>query len=115
MDIEPEVISFLSGALGVPVKGEVPYPRPEKFVTVELTGGQVDDLVIDHPMLAIQSWAPTKSEAKNLARYVDEVMRTDLPLEDGFLSVRRESLNPWPGENKEPRYQGVYAIVTYAL
>lgn len=48
---------------------QVPTLRPDKFVTVERTGGKIDAFS-DSPTFAVQAWAPTKAEAAALAEQV---------------------------------------------
>ena len=52
-----------------PVKafGQVPSAHPEKFVTIERTGGKIDAFS-DAPTFAVQAWAATKAEAAALAK-----------------------------------------------
>lgn len=68
MTIEEYVISYLSEALNpgatetVIVSGSTPHPLPEVFVTVELTGEQVADLV---PTAQIHINAYSRSSTEN--------------------------------------------------
>ena len=54
---------------GTSVSTRVPEQRPQRFITVERTGGQRTHLW-DSPMFAVQAWAATEAEASALA---DEV------------------------------------------
>ena len=114
MDVEPKLIGFLTEKLVVPVRANVPAERPEKLVTVGLEGGSVDDVVVERALMTVQSWAPTQSQAKDLARDVDDVMRTELALEPWVLKVTRESFFPWPTAEGETRYQATYQLTVYA-
>lgn len=67
MDSTALLRGMLESAL-YPVKAfvQVPASRPEKFVTIERTGGKIDAFS-DAPTFAVQAWAPTKAEAAALA------------------------------------------------
>lgn len=90
----------------------MPDPRPRRLVTVERTGGAVSDR-LDHPTLAIQSWAPTLEEASELSREVDAAMR-DMPYWLADVSgVDETTIQRWPDpDSKAPRYQGLYTLTT---
>ena len=51
----------------VRVVAQVPALRPDKFVTIERTGGKIDAFS-DAPTFAVQAWAATKAEAAALAK-----------------------------------------------
>lgn len=57
---------------------EVPNPRPDRFITIERTGG-ISDRWQDRPQVAIQCWAKSRWEAEELASrvktWVNEVLR----------------------------------------
>lgn len=112
MDVEAEVIAYLSRKLSVHVSADVPRDRPPKFVTVERTGGGSSDL-LDHPTLAIQSWAASRALASALSHDVDRAMR-ELPYNHPDVSqCSRESLADWPDpDSKTARYQGTYTLTT---
>ena len=57
-------IRYLGPLLGsVPVRGEVPSPRPSEFVKVGGAGG-VDGLVTGSVQLLVEYWAPTTLAAE---------------------------------------------------
>lgn len=109
--IESELVAFLKDALpDVYVAADVPADRPDYFITLERTGGGLDNVVRDTPTVAIQAWAPTRAEAMALAEDVRDAM-------DAFKYapyICRCSLNGmynYPTSHAEPRYQLVYDIV----
>lgn len=115
VDIEGAVIAYLGDALSLDdctVYAEVPNPRPEKFVTVERTGGSDLEKFVDQPTLAVQSWAPTRYEASELARDVDALL-LDMPGEViNVMGCDRNSLYNFPDpDSRQARYQGVYDLV----
>ena len=87
------------------------YPHadaPSEFVTVERTGGGVEDLV-DHPTIAIQTWAGTEARAEEMA----VAIRNDLLASSRPRGVARVSVNSgpypyWDESTGRPRYQTVY-------
>ena len=67
INAEQEVIAFLSGLVdGVRAYGVAPPERPQKFVTVERTGGTAERFM-DHAQIADQVWAATRTETSQLA------------------------------------------------
>lgn len=86
------------------------YP-PEsgsEFVTVERTGGGVADMV-DHPTMAVQTWAATEVRAEEMAIAIRDAILT-MAGPDGFASLRVNS-GPypfWDEYTRMPRYQTVY-------
>ncbi|MBQ9005360.1 MAG: hypothetical protein IJ092_03185 [Atopobiaceae bacterium] len=113
MDAEAHVIAYLSEALGVRVSADVPPDRPDELVTVEQLGAQYGDhALIGHPSLAIQSWAPTRYRAAELARGVHEAMMA-LPLAGGPVTHVSPS-GPYNFPTREhPRYQAAYTLTTH--
>ena len=80
-----------------------PPASGSEFVTVERTGGSTVD-VIDHPTIAIQTWAQTEPRAEEMANSIRFSTLTSLPV--GVASIRVDSLYPfWDESTKLPRYQ----------
>ena len=89
---------------GVPVSNRVPTDRPEKFITVDRTGGQRTHLW-DSPMFAVQAWAPTEVEASALADEVaDAVLAWQLDPIVAYSDVRSVYAFPDP-DARVPRFQ----------
>lgn len=110
MNIEAVIKEYLSSKLAVLVSVTVPSNRPEKFVTIERTGGPLEYVVMDHATLAIQSWAKTPYEASELANEVDSTMQNlNLP---NITKVERNSIYNFP-DTQKARYQGVYEVIFY--
>ena len=59
------MVAWLSG-LGYRASTVVPPEPTDEFVTVERDGGQVESMV-DHPLFAIRTWAPTYARAEEMA------------------------------------------------
>jgi hypothetical protein len=75
----------------------VPSERPDRFVTVERTGGGAGDL-IDHPTVTLQFWALTHAQAEEDALAVrDLILRGARP--EGFGAI---SINAGPYEFDDP-------------
>lgn len=111
MTIEAFVVQALAAALAVPAYAEVPSDRPTAFVTVERLGGPRTEYgLIDHPRLAVQSWAATTAEAARLADEVDRAMH-DAVLSGPVRRVDTDSIYNHPAEGPHKRYQGVYDLV----
>lgn len=88
----------------------VPKDRPQRFVTVERTGGGVADMV-DYPLIAIQTWAQTQAEAEEDASAIRMVALVgELP--EGVHSMRVNS-GPYKFYDESsmmPRYQVVFDV-----
>ena len=89
------------------VKGYAASTYPPKdgseFVTVERTGGNVAD-VIDHPTVAIQTWAQTAPRAEQMALAIRNALLTSRPY--GVAHVAVNGLYPfWDESTRLPRYQ----------
>lgn len=114
MSVEARVVDALNdGRLnGLEAFLDVPSPRPERFVTVERTGGPVE-LVRQVPILAVQVWAGSRYEAGQLAEtVVAPALRSllDLPWV-GRVGVTSITNFPDP-DSRQARYQIVAEVVT---
>jgi hypothetical protein len=113
VNIEQIVIKRLDDILPVPVFADVPKNRPSSFVTVERTGGGFSDLIIDRPVLAVQCWAKTRSDAANLALTVRDAL---LALPDVVLAIELlqvTTLYNFPDlVSGNPRYQIIAELLT---
>lgn len=88
----------------------VPKNRPQRFVTVERTGGGVENMV-DYPLVAVQTWAQTQAEAEEDASAIRMVALVgNLP--EGVHSMRVNS-GPYKFYDEEsmmPRYQVLFNV-----
>lgn len=112
-DIERALVEWLPAATGIEWYGDVPDPRPERFGTVERTGGPSGrDVVIDDPMVAIQVWGKSRSDAKDLALAVRDALPA-LAGHSGVKSVEITSLYNFPDQKgNNARYQLVAQFAT---
>lgn len=87
------------------------YPTKElapPFVTVERTGGYVEDMV-DHPTIAVQAWASTEAEAEQAATEIrDEAVTGTLPEGVHRMAVNAGPYPFWDEDTRFPRYQVVF-------
>lgn len=113
-NIESFLISFLSNRLSVPVSAYVPgdYDHKSDMVTVERDGGSKDNIAIDRPMITVQCWSDTRSNASKLAYLVDDAM-SSLVLEPNIAKASRNSLYNFPDAAGNNRYQIVYDCVSF--
>lgn len=89
---------------GVPVSNRVPTDRPEKFITVDRTGGKRTHLW-DSPMFAVQAWAPTEVKASALADEVaDAILAWQLDPIVAYCAVNAVYAFPDP-DARVPRFQ----------
>lgn len=114
LDVIEALRPYLSEAVGVPVYAEPPRDRPERFVTLERTGGASEVYgCIDRPTLAVQSWAPSNHQAFALASVVDVAMLTSQWSIENLMSCERNSLYNFPDpDSRISRYQAIYELVT---
>lgn len=100
-----ELIAYLTRMLpGTSVSSRVPGLRPQRFITVERTGGQRTHLW-DSPMFAVQAWAATEAEASALADEVaDAILRWQLDPIVAYSDVRSVYAFPDP-DARVPRFQ----------
>ena len=88
----------------------VPKDRPQKFVTVERTGGGVADMV-DYPMVAIQTWAQTQAEAQEDASASRMVALVgELPEGVHSMRVNAGPYKFYDEDSMQPRYQVVFNV-----
>lgn len=114
IDVEEEIIEYLGENLECEAYAEVPNPRPERFVTVERTGGHLtDNGAIDRPTVAVQTWAESRSEAASLAAKVAQLLLV-MPYETvNVMRCECNSLYNFPDpDSRQSRYQGIYDLVT---
>lgn len=87
------------------------YPHKDStgcFVTVERTGGGTADM-IDHPMIAVQTWAPTEAEAEAMATAIrNALMLSSRPSGITRIDVNSGPYPFWDDYTGCPRYQTVY-------
>ena len=81
------------------------YPTKEgtEFVTVERTSGGVIDM-LDHPTVAIQTWAQTAPRAEEMALSIRNALFYSRP--EGVAHIQVDGLYPfWDENTRLPRYQ----------
>ena len=103
------LVAWLKG-LGYRASTSVPADRPDEFVTVERTGGGVSDM-LDHPVVAIGTWAATEFGAEQMGRDIRSAALAG-PRPEGVHSMRVDA-GPYAlgdAERGIPRYQLVLDI-----
>ncbi|MCF0121688.1 MAG: hypothetical protein HUJ74_00390 [Lachnospiraceae bacterium] len=109
MNIETTVIEYLNDK-GYCASASVPDPRPDEFVTVELTGGNYE-VNISRPTLAIQAWSKTRLSASVLAGN----LITDLQKLNVLSGIARSDINSYyhfaDPDSRAERYQIVVNLV----
>lgn len=104
MDIEAEVVRFLARKVGVKALTGVPSPRPDEFVTVELTGGGSGRFQT-RASLAVQAWAQTRQRALEIAIECERAL-WDLDELDNVFNPSAEHPYRFPDpDSRTPRYQ----------
>ncbi|MBO7701981.1 MAG: hypothetical protein J6S36_03620 [Eggerthellaceae bacterium] len=81
---------------------------PDEFVTVERTGGGTSDMV-DHPTMAVQTWAPTEARAEEMAIEIrNKLMCQSRPRGITKVNVNSGPYPFWDEDTRCPRYQVIY-------
>lgn len=117
-DIEGVLVTYLTGRLsGVPVATRVPATRPPKFVRVSRVGGARRDLITDQPIVVVEAWATTETDAADLARTVRAYVGAMEQSAVGSAWIRRVrevgGVQSFPDPRSEsPRYQFTVQIDT---
>lgn len=110
--IEKTIYDYLTACLHVPVYTEIPKDRPEKFVTLEKTGGSRVNL-LDTATLAIQCWGTSLYDAAELCQTVIAVMNAAVALDDVSSAEYVTDHNYTDTSTKHYRYQTVYQVTHY--
>lgn len=111
MDIEATLIEWLSKNTDIEWHGNIPKRKPP-FGTVERTGGGMSDVVIDSPMVAIQVWGESRSQAKKIAYEVKRILPR-IVYEPRFKKATIQSLYNFPDDKgNKARYQIVAEFKT---
>lgn len=114
MTPENLTVAYLNGLLpdGITASTDTPAERPERFVTVERVGGS-ETRHIARPMLAVQSWARSTTDAGGLdmlVRRLLELMPLRVP-EVALVTV--ESTVNDPLDDAHPRYQTTITLTIH--
>lgn len=109
--ITESMLDWLSG-IGYSCATYPPKDMPEEFVTIERTGGDVVDLV-DHPTIAVQTWAPTEARAEEMANVIRlAILTSSKPYGVHNATVNSGPYPFWDDETRCPRYQLVLDITS---
>lgn len=104
MDIERVAAKRLMDSTGIKAVLEVPDPRPEEFISIEMTGGS-GDMFMRTASLAVQSWANTRRRAYEIARLVEQATPDIADEPNVFRAVANGSYR-WPDpDSGHERYQ----------
>lgn len=112
MIIEQFILNHLSEQLDAPVYGDIPSPRPARFITVEQTGSRQLDY-INTANIAVQSWAQSRAEAALLNEAVKKAMQAAAASPDISRCHLESDYNYTDLATKTPRYQAVFEVVHF--
>ena len=110
--IETIILDFVSAALPVPVRMEVPAEPPSRYVVLKRSG-QGRENRLEAANLIADSYGESLLDAANLNEQVKAVL-DELDSQDAISSV--ELVTDYPvtdTANKRYRYQAVYEIYHY--
>jgi len=86
-----------------------PPKTGNEFVTVERTGGGVADMV-DHPMVAVQTWARTEARAEEMANEIRLALLQSCPRGVHRIDVNSGPYSFYDESTRLPRYQTVFEV-----
>ena len=87
----------------------------DEFVTVERTGGSVVDMV-DHPEIAIQTWAMTEARAEEMSIEIrNALLLGSLPYGVHHVAVDAGPYPFWDESTGKPRYQIALICASYLI
>lgn len=111
-DVEAVAARLLAAATGVRCVLEVPPERPSELISVELTGASSDALgVRTEALLAVQSWAPTRRRAREIASAVEAAV-PGLAGAPEVFAARAAGTYRFPDPaSRSPRYQTTVELV----
>lgn len=90
-------------------------PKPDSYVTVEMTSSTTDGVAVGEVTLAVQSWSTSRYAASELAERVDVAMFKLVNNDNPITHVTRNALYNYPTSQMEPRYQGTYDLVGHII
>lgn len=91
-----------------------PKNAPSEFVTAERTGGGMSD-VVDHPTIAVQTWAQSEARAEEMALEIRNATLTSRPYGFYAMAVNAGPYPFWDEETGCARYQTLYECTTVAV
>lgn len=101
------LIDWLDGRFdGIPAFGQNPKDRPDRFLQVQRFGGKVGRFW-DEAYLAVRVWAPSMTEADQMAVRIATTMEHKLPYEPRVALADVTQVIPYSGD---PKSVGVYQI-----
>lgn len=75
-NVEEVVIAWLPTVSDYAVSGDMPNPRPEKFILVDRTGGPRESMVLDKAEILIEVYnKDSRADASNMAQQIADVIR----------------------------------------
>lgn len=110
MTIEEFMIDYLGTALAAEVRGSVPHPMPDEFVTVEKTGSSLVNR-INAATLAVQSWSTSRAAAAALNELVKAAMAAAVARPEISRCALDSDYNYTDEATNKNRYQAVFDVV----
>ena len=110
--IETTILNYLNDCLEYGVYTEIPEVKPERFYTIERTGGNVTNH-IDEATIVIQSYAPSMYECAEMNETLKDQMELMVHLDDisrVYLNSDYNFTDPTTGQY---RYQANYVVTYY--
>lgn len=111
--IEQTILDYLTDALDVPVRMQLPENPSGSFVVLQRTGGGSADH-LRSALLAVQSYGPTLYDAARLNERVVRAMEAAPDALDGLAACALNADYSYPDAvRKLHRYQAVFELIYY--
>lgn len=107
--------AFTERAIATPVLPRTPDPRPATFVVVRRTGGVSRDIVIDDPLVTVESWADSDEDASDLAQLCRGILHASTGTSQGGVAIYRTDEASGPANlpdpvSEQPRYTQTFLV-----
>ena len=114
LNIEGTLRAYLNKVLSIPVYVSVPENPPERFATVERTGGYWESDIHEVSTVVVDYWGNSRADSWELADKGDTAVR-EFAFQDGIARIEPNSTCVhYPDiQSGRERYESNYDITTY--
>lgn len=115
-DVESIVVAWLGTIVDAtyPVSGDKPDPMPNKFITVDRTGGPREAMVLDRAEILIEVYnKDSRSAARNQAQAIGDAIRQLEAYNDDITRARVNSTVNLPDTIAQYQRYQVYCDIYY--
>ena len=116
LNIEAVLCDYLAKKTGIPTYVEVPENMPDRFITVERTGGGDNRTSIsENPTVVIDYWGQTRADAHDICAAGDKAVIAMRGVVKGISNVRPlTACVHYPDAlSGRERYESTYSFTTF--